>query len=224
MTFGNLVALTQRHIVRLLAYSSIGQPATSCSAGGREPQRGSVNHEAFAPRSPTSSSTPSWRWGRSRWRWPTAGRRLLHRRLRGPRLPVTGARPRDDAVPVLACRIPPLAAGPQALHLPAVIDGHGYCSPRRCGQHGDRPLLLRKVVRRMFFEPAGDGRWTSRCLAPPGDHRRLDGHVLLVGILPDLAATWPRCRPRLRPRLSPRLRPVPRLGPFARRRDPDRTS
>src|SRR3989440_1885566 len=49
MTFGNLVALTQRHIVRLLAYSSIGQagyillPLAVVNVNG-----GSVNHEAFA--------------------------------------------------------------------------------------------------------------------------------------------------------------------------------
>jgi len=193
MTFGNLVALTQRHIVRLLAYSSIGQagyillPLAVVNVNG-----GSVNHEAFAA---------------------SIAYLLIYAFMEMGAFSVAVAYGRvggyfvDDyaglgyRAPGLAvvmtvflfslAGIPPLAGWAAKLFIfRAVIDGHEYWLAAAMAVNTVIALFYyAKVVRRMFFEPAGDGPLDVKVpLLLQATIAVSTVMVLVVGILPDLAA------------------------------------
>ena len=192
MTFGNLVALTQRHVIRLLAYSSIGQagyillPLAVVSAQG-----GSANHEAFA-----ASITYL----------------LIYAFMEMGAFSVAIAYGRDggyfvDDYAGLGTRAPGLAvlmaiflfslagipgtAGffAKLFIFKAVIGGHEYALAVAMALNTVIALFYYAgVVKKMFFDPAGD---LPRGVRVPLLLQAAIGvsavMVVLVGILPDLA-------------------------------------
>ena len=193
MTFGNLVALTQRHVIRLLAYSSIGQagyillPLAVVSAHG-----GPVNHEAFAASvaylliyafMEMGAFSVAVAFGR------TGGYFLEDYAGLGTRAPALAVVMTIFLFSLAG--VPPLAGWAAKLFIfRAVIDGHEYALAAVMAVNTVIALFYyAKVVRTMFFQPAGD--------RPAGVEVPLllqatimvsAAMVLLVGILPDLAA------------------------------------
>jgi len=193
MTFGNLVALTQRHIIRLLAYSSIGQagyillPLAVVNANG-----GSVNHEAFAASiaylliyafMEMGAFSTAVAYGR------TGGYFVDDYAGLGYRAP--GLAVVMTVFLFSLAGIPPLAGWAAKLFIfRAVIDGHEYYLAAAMAVNTVIALFYyAKVVRLMFFEPAGDGPVGVRVpLLLQATITVSAAMVLVVGILPDLAA------------------------------------
>ena len=192
MTFGNLVALTQRHIVRLLAYSSIGQAGyILLPLAVVQPQGGAVNHEAFAASivylliyafMEMGAFSTAVAYGR------TGGYFLDDYAGLGTRAP--GLAVVMTIFLFSLAGIPPLAGWAAKLFIfRAVIDGRMYWLAAAMAVNTVIALFYYAgVPRRMFFEPAGD--------LPTGVEVPLllqaaigvsAAMVVVVGVLPDLA-------------------------------------
>ena len=192
MTFGNLVALTQRHIVRLLAYSSIGQagyillPLAVVNVNG-----GSVNHEAFAASiaylliyafMEMGAFSVAVAYGRE------GGYFIDDYAGLGSRAP--GLAVVMTVFLFSLAGVPPLAGWAAKLFIfRAVIDGHEYWLAAAMAVNTVIALFYyAKVVRRMFFEPAGDGPLDIKVpLLLQATIAVSTVMVLVIGILPDLA-------------------------------------
>jgi len=192
MTFGNLVALTQRHIVRLLAYSSIGQAGyILLPLAVVQPQGGAVNHEAFAASivylliyafMEMGAFSTAVAYGR------TGGYFLDDYAGLGTRAP--GLAVVMTIFLFSLAGIPPLAGWAAKLFIfRAVIDGRVYWLAAAMAVNTVIALFYYAgVARRMFFEPAGD---LPTGVEVPLLLQAVIGvsavMVVVIGILPDLA-------------------------------------